>query len=91
VGAIISVRELSAKRWKGFQRGGHRWRRRGADAALIAQTNDSPATGGSQAQRLMSCSSRAKYSNAIACRECKFSAIFYQIDPNYGVNFPFRA
>jgi hypothetical protein len=49
VDAIISVREPPAKRWKGSQRGGYRWRRRGADAALIAQTNDSLATGRPQA------------------------------------------
>jgi hypothetical protein len=63
VGAIISVRELSAKRWKGFQRGGvwgtllrrygtPQFSRGGASPEPIprgiAQGNDSPATGGSQ-------------------------------------------
>jgi hypothetical protein len=69
VDAIISMRELSAKCWKGSQRGEvwgwwaflgncdapqfSRAGVAGADAAPIAQSNNSPFTGRSQAQRLM--------------------------------------
>jgi len=39
---------------------------------------------------VMSLSPGSKYPNTFKCSKCKFSAIFYQIDPNYGVKFPFR-